>query len=359
MGSCMSLISSLSKEQNERSKEIDRYLEDERKKTQMLKLTKILLLGPGESGKSTILKQMKIIHLNGYSKDELVSYRNIVWGNILESIVNLINAIEKFGLEFTDPKNSQFSKQLKDIVDYSNADPTIDRNIGQMIKSVWTDDASRTAMERSNEFYMMDTAPDFFSEIDRIANTEYLPTENDVLKTRVRSTGITELAFSTERLNIRMYDVGGQRAERKKWIHCFEGVTSLIFVVSLSDYDQVLLEDETQNRMAESLVLFEAIVNSRWFLNSSFILFLNKIDLFKLKIRNNPLSNYFPEYAGGSDFGKAAKFMLWRFKQLNRQNLVVYPHLTCATDTQQISVVFSAVKDTLIKNFLKDSGIIL
>ena len=162
-----------------------------------------------------------------------------------------------------------------------------------------------------------------------------------------------------DKLRIHMFDVGGQRSERKKWIHCFENVTSIFFIVSLSEYDQVLLEDENQNRMAESLVLFESIVNSRWFLQSSFILFLNKIDLFKKKLKKNPLEKYFPEYKGGDDFSKAAKFVLWRFKQMNRQNLEIYPHLTCATDTQQIRVVVTAVRDTLFKNSLKDSGLMM
>jgi guanine nucleotide-binding protein subunit alpha len=45
-----------------------------------------------------------------------------------------------------------------------------------------------------------------------------------------------------------MFDVGGQRSERKKWIHCFENVTSIIFCVALSEYDQVLLEENSQVR---------------------------------------------------------------------------------------------------------------
>lgn len=84
--------------------------------------------------------------------------------------------------------------------------------------------------------------------------------------------------------SIHMVDVGGQRSERKKWIHCFEAVTSIIFCTSLSEYDQVLLEESKTNRMAESLVLFESIINSRWFARTSIILFLNKIDVFKVKV---------------------------------------------------------------------------
>lgn len=95
-----------------------------------------------------------------------------------------------------------------------------------------------------------------------------------------------------------MFDVGGQRSERKKWIHCFESVTSIIFCVALSEYDQVLLEESKQNRMLESLILFESVINSRWFVRSSIILFLNKVDLFKIKLAKVPLERYFPDYTG-------------------------------------------------------------
>lgn len=43
-----------------------------------------------------------------------------------------------------------------------------------------------------------------------------------------------------------MVDVGGQRSERRKWIHCFENVTSIIFLVALSEYDQILFESENE-----------------------------------------------------------------------------------------------------------------
>ena len=78
--------------------------------------------------------------------------------------------------------------------------------------------------------------------------------------------------------------MGGQRSERKKWIHCFEDVTSIIFLVALSEYDLVLVEDETANRMQESLRLFDSICNNKYFSNTAFILFLNKKDSFAEKV---------------------------------------------------------------------------
>lgn len=77
--------------------------------------------------------------------------------------------------------------------------------------------------------------------------------------------------------------------------------------------------------MMESLVLFDSVVNSRWFMRTSIILFLNKVDLFRQKLPRSPLSNYFPDYSGGNDVNRAAKYLLWRFNQVNRAHLNLYP----------------------------------
>lgn len=85
----------------------------------------------------------------------------------------------------------------------------------------------------------------YFREIDRMADPNYLPIDQDILRSRVKTTGITETMFRVGELTYRLFDVGGQRSERKKWIHCFENVTALVFLVSLSEYDQMLYEDES------------------------------------------------------------------------------------------------------------------
>jgi guanine nucleotide-binding protein subunit alpha len=160
----------------------------------------------------------------------------------------------------------------------------------------------------------------YFDSIERIGHHGYLPTDQDVLRSRVKTTGITETTFAINNLTYRMFDVGGQRSERKKWIHCFENVTAIIFLIAISEFDQVLIEDETvvcictirilrkfeqrcdiqlfvlQNRMQEALTLFDSICNSRWFVKTSIILFLNKIDLFREKLPHSPLDHYFPEF---------------------------------------------------------------
>jgi guanine nucleotide-binding protein subunit alpha len=84
----------------------------------------------------------------------------------------------------------------------------------------------------------------FFDNIDRIAGAGYIPDDQDVLRSRVKTTGIIETIFRIGDLTYRLYDVGGQRSERKKWIHCFENVTAIVFMVAISEYDQKLVEDE-------------------------------------------------------------------------------------------------------------------
>jgi guanine nucleotide-binding protein subunit alpha len=159
-----------------------------------------------------------------------------------------------------------------------------------------------------------------------------------------------------------MFDVGGQRSERKKWIHCFENVTAILFLVAISEYDQMLLEDEQVNRMNESLQLFDSIANSRWFLQTSIILFLNKIDLFRDKLLSgsSPLTYYFPDYAGKEDdYDAACEFFLQKFTDLNRSTSKhIYTHFTCATDTTQVKFVMAAVNDIVIQENLRRVGLI-
>ncbi|KAJ1994214.1 Guanine nucleotide-binding protein alpha-2 subunit [Dimargaris cristalligena] len=353
MGLCMSLDDS---EESARSAAIDKMIEEDRSK--LSRECKILLLGSGESGKSTIVKQMKIIHQNGYTLEELGLFRMTIYKNLIDSAQDLILGMKRIGLHPQLKPNRDFASVLMEYRMGNAFTVKLPTELVAGIESLWHDPVIPKVMDRSNEFYLMDSASYFFNNVKRIGETNYVPTEADVLRARSKTTGIIETRFNMGLLSIHMFDVGGQRSERKKWIHCFEGVTSIIFCVALSEYDQVLLEESKQNRMEESLVLFGSVINSRWFLRTSIILFLNKIDLFREKIPKIPLSRIFPEYTGGPDVNKAAKYILWRFTQKNRAKLYIYPHLTQATDTSNIRLVFAAVKETILQNALKDSGIL-
>lgn len=170
--------------------------------------------------------------------------------------------------------------------------------IAEAVKELWKDKGIHELVKYAAEYQLIDSAEYFFDEIDRIAKDDYCPTTNDLLRARARTTGITEIEFDFSGVHWRMVDVGGQRNERKKWIHCFQDVTALIFCVAMSEYDLKLYEDERVNRMHESVTLFEEICNCQWFNDTSIIMFLNKSDLFQEKIKAVDLKVCFEDYDG-------------------------------------------------------------
>jgi len=196
----------------------------------------------------------------------------------------------------------------------------------------------------------------YFKSIDRVFAPDWLPDDQDMLHSRLRTTGITESLFEMKNLTFRMMDVGGQRSERKKWIHCFEGVQCLLFMVALSGYDQCLVEDQNANQMHESMMLFESLVNGEWFKNKPIILFLNKDDLFREKLRISPVKKHFPDFAGAEgNYEDAAKYFADRFKGINRTaDREIYIHYTNATDTTLLKQTMNSVQDMIIQKNLNN-----
>lgn len=286
------------------------------------------------------------------------------------------------------------------------------------MKSIMEDVGVLHCISKSNEFQLFDSAAYFLMSIDRIAHPDYVPTFEDVLKSRIKTTGIVELSFdfrvSLQQLSgdddqgitdakralikaavffgllslpekdrhFRLIDVGGQRTERRKWIHCFDEVTAVIFVAALSDYHLRLEEDPTTNRMRESLNVFESIVKCPHLVNSALILFLNKADVFEESIRSKslPLWECFADYAGDNgDVDAAKSFVKSLFERIydssfggkvrlnnpcsnypERVQVAIdklYTHFTCATDTENISFVFEVTSDFLIRQILAKVGL--
>jgi len=189
---------------------------------------------------------MKIIHQNGYSPEELALYRLTIYKNVIDCAKALVAAMEQFDLLPTDPQTARYAEYI--MAFQVNPDPhhSLDQEVAEAVFEITKDPSYARTLERQQEFYMMDSAPYFFDEVKRICEPDYVPIESDVLRARTKTTGIYETRFSMGPLSIHMFDVGGQRSERKKWIHCFENVTSIIFCVALSEYDQVLLEESNQ-----------------------------------------------------------------------------------------------------------------
>eukprot|EP01121_Diplochlamys_sp_Union-15-3_P008046 TRINITY_DN2102_c0_g1_i7.p1 TRINITY_DN2102_c0_g1~~TRINITY_DN2102_c0_g1_i7.p1 ORF type:complete len:300 (-),score=39.76 TRINITY_DN2102_c0_g1_i7:255-1154(-) len=283
--------------QTKASQKITKEIQKDKKKYN--EEVRVLLLGPGESGKSTIFKQMKVIQDGGgYSEEDRKRFRVVVFSNIITQMKVLISSSEKLEIPIKNDTNKEYAREIENLAE--NDGEAWSSELAEKIKQLWADEGIQEVYQQRHKFQLNDSANYFFSSIDRIAQADYIPNLDDVLRARVRTTGIDETSFQIQDFRFRMMDVGGQRCERRKWIHCFEGnsVTAVIFCVGLSEYDQTLREETSQNRMKESLTLFEEICNSSWFRSTPIMLFLNKNDLFEKKLKQVDLSVCFPSYTG-------------------------------------------------------------
>ncbi|XP_043831892.1 guanine nucleotide-binding protein subunit alpha-14 [Dromiciops gliroides] len=349
-------LSAEEKESQRISAEIERQLRRDKKDAR--RELKLLLLGTGESGKSTFIKQMRIIHGSGYSDEDRKGFTKLVYQNIFTAMQAMIRAMDTLHIQYVSEQNKENAQMIREVeVDKVSMLP---RKQVEAIKKLWEDPGIQECYDRRREYQLSDSAKYYLSDIDRIALPSFVPTQQDVLRVRVPTTGIIEYPFDLENIIFRMVDVGGQRSERRKWIHCFESVTSIIFLVALSEYDQVLAECDNENRMEESKALFKTIITYPWFLNSSVILFLNKKDLLEEKIMYSHLISYFPEYTGPKQDVKAARdFILKLYQDQNPdKEKVIYSHFTCATDTENIRFVFAAVKDTILQLNLREFNLV-
>eukprot|EP00009_Paramoeba_aestuarina_P007404 CAMPEP_0201521224 /NCGR_PEP_ID=MMETSP0161_2-20130828/14285_1 /ASSEMBLY_ACC=CAM_ASM_000251 /TAXON_ID=180227 /ORGANISM="Neoparamoeba aestuarina, Strain SoJaBio B1-5/56/2" /LENGTH=266 /DNA_ID=CAMNT_0047919819 /DNA_START=74 /DNA_END=871 /DNA_ORIENTATION=+ len=251
----------------EKHRQIERDIRDDRKA--LATETKILLLGAGDTGKSTLIKQIKLIYKAGFLDEERHIFRDNIATNILVWMHTLIAAVQNLGLEWQNADSKAMAAKIVQQIGGGSLPPLDQRfpvltNNGDLLRALWKDPVIQKAYDQSHSFQLGESAKYFFDNLERIAASGYLPSDEDILFCRARTCGVVETTFKTEGQNFRVVDVGGQRSERRKWIHCFHEVTSVIFFAALSEYNLVLFEERGVNRMKESLKLFDEIVNCVW-----------------------------------------------------------------------------------------------
>ncbi|KAF7300818.1 Heterotrimeric G-protein alpha subunit 4 [Mycena kentingensis (nom. inval.)] len=458
---------------SERDLQLHKAAEKEMKETKarLAALVKVLLLGAGDSGKSTILKQMRLIHRKPFTANEKEEFRQLVFENLTHGMRTVVEALPGMGLELpvpprlkkdeeeegngsgsgsgsegarvsggernrggytrvygaddregregyvlgwapgecgcagtgTSADGAKIAKvfrqrQLEADVAASGGDETelqeadgvhpdaMERDLklienapdlrdgeafplkylGAVLR-LWEEPVIREAWSRGNEAALPDNLPYLITSLSRIFAADYVPTEQDILHTRARTIGISETRFQLADQEMLMVDVGGQKSERRKWIHCFQDVTSILFLVSLSGYDECLFEDRGSNRMQDAMTIWDSICHSQWFKQTSIILFLNKDDLFQRKIRTSPIRPFFPDFDGEPGNAVAGReYFKKRFGRLaikagrvngKGRDREVYIHVTNATNTELLRVVMAAVEDIVLRTSLHGAAL--
>lgn len=119
----------------------------------------IFAIGSGESGKSTIVKQMKIIHQNGYTMDELALYRLTIYKNLIDCAKALVGAMRQMEIEPTNPANKEYGSFLLDYIVDPDPHTPLNPKVGMAVASLWKDGSMGPLLARQSEFYLMDSAP--------------------------------------------------------------------------------------------------------------------------------------------------------------------------------------------------------
>ncbi|KAI8618420.1 guanine nucleotide binding protein, alpha subunit [Chytriomyces sp. MP71] len=425
----------------QQSKEIDKQIKKEEEAN--LDTAKLLLLGTGETGKSTILKQMRLINGVTFTEDEYIGFRSAIFMNIITCAKSLIHAMDTlkipYGFEAPPPPprpegqgveasgENGSSDSAKNVVpqqsltdaqlsttpatspdDDDSGEPklllkndpaaiaareafaAIDPAVGQAgpapdaaavirgvnirfgfvkgetlpsyiidaVKMIWKDTGIQYCYTRANEYQLIDCCSYFLNDIERVCHPDYMPTEQDILNARMMTTAITETKFEVQGVTFRVFDVGGQRSQRKKWAPYFDDVRAIIYLVAMNSYDQVCFEDSSANRMTESLNVFKSMCNHPMFKNTAVILFMNKIDLFRTKLETALIENYFPEFTGPNTYERGSEFFARQFLALNKNpEKKIYVHFTWATDTKQIKKILTMVNEIILSSNMASIGL--
>ncbi|KAI5586110.1 hypothetical protein POPTR_006G219500v4 [Populus trichocarpa] len=368
-------------EENAQAAEIERRIEQETKAEKHIQ--KLLLLGAGDSGKSTIFKQIKLLFQSGFDEAELKSYIPVIHANVYQTIKILHDGSKELAQNETDSLKYVISNENKDIgkklseIGGRLDHPRLTKELAQEIETLWRDAAVQETYACGHKLQVPDCTPYFMDNLQRLSDSNYIPTKEDVLYARVRTTGVVEIQFSPVGENkksgevYRLFDVGGQRNERRKWIHLFEGVTAVIFCAAISEYDQTLFEDENKNRMIETKELFEWVLKQPCFEKTSFMLFLNKFDIFEKKVLKAPLNacewfkDYQPISTGKQEIEHAYEFVKKKFEELyfqsttpDRVDRVFKIYRTTALDQKLVKKTFKLVDETLRRRNLFEAGLL-
>ncbi|XP_008403790.1 guanine nucleotide-binding protein subunit alpha-12 isoform X4 [Poecilia reticulata] len=271
----------------------------------------------------------------------------------------LVDARDKLGITWQSCENEKQGMLVmswEGRVGTTGVEPSEFQLYVMALSALWMDAGIQEAYTRRSEFQLSESVKYFLDNLDRIGQLSYIPSKQDILFARKATKGIVEHDFVIKKIPFKMVDVGGQRSQRQKWFQCFDGITSILFMVSSSEYDQVLMEDRRTNRLVESMNIFETIVNNKLFLNVSIILFLNKTDLLVEKIRIVDIRKNFPEFRGDPRLlDDVQEFLVQSFSRKRRnRGKPLFHHFTTAVDTENIRFVFHAVKDTILQENLKD-----
>jgi len=303
---------------------------------------KAIILGPGDSGKTTYWRQLRNLYANGLTEDEKVALIPLLRISIIEDMKRMV--------AFANESSIYLPEQIRNEISYlESIDAAIDDivpEIADAISKLWECPVIQKVYEQASFLCSSDHSSFFLDKVKEIFANDYYPSPEDIIKSRIRTTGINELRFLINDKKVILADIGGQKCERNKW-KVLQGINVVIFVVSLSDFNQMLFEEKSEGRTEDSIQLFEATIKSKGFSNLPLFLVFNKVDEFRKKFCKYPDSfrKAYPMYQGEmSDPDAAIQYIISTYKSRiptdRPENAHLYTYVTCAVDMEEMRSTF-------------------
>mmetsp|Transcript_10455 Transcript_10455/g.20034 ORF Transcript_10455/g.20034 Transcript_10455/m.20034 type:complete len:365 (-) Transcript_10455:142-1236(-) len=331
---------------------------------------KLVLVGPEQSGKSTLMKQLLRIHRGGMDQKKRKNFLEPVNRDIMSSMEILLEKVEKYGANDAKllyaPDLIGEVKRFREYLD-EHAGGTIDASIGVIISNIWKDAGIQRCLHTVNdaEYEINDSACYFFENTFRICRKEYTPSTDDVIRVRSRTTGIYQESFEHDGHTYQLVDLGGQRSERRKWKSCFAkgDVNAVLFLAAISGFNIMVKEDRSITQIEEAYHLFQRFTSEKETSGIAVILFLNKYDIFTEKIKTVDITDcpLLKDFKGDCrDAEEAAVYIEGIFEKVREgKDKQWFCHFTDATNEELMKDVFWDIKEYVLHLSLLRAGLLI
>lgn len=403
----------LEQEARKASDRIDKRIRKEWKEQRGKAIIKILLLGQSESGKSTTLKNMQLYSAPQSLQQEAHGWRTIIHLNLLRSmrlvmeilsqendenasrstdelhgllikLSPLKQAEEVLRMKISFPQEDGGSQMVlmdsgefsvRSVSDWMQAfnkmrriaayrgEPSFDMEPISILEAcaddmiaLWNNPASKQILEQ-RRIRLEESSGFFLDDIERIAKKDYLPTDRDILRARLRTVGMQEYKLSSNKgVDWYIYDVGSSRSQRSAWESFFEDANAIMFLVPLSCFDQYMPDDKHVNRVEDSLHLWKTTCSSKLLAKVPIILFLNKCDLLEKKLEAGiQLADFIPTFKDcPNNLESVTQRFKAKFTALHKEHSPsprkLYPHMTSVTEPGSTAIVIKIVDNIILQD---------
>ncbi|KAI0056631.1 G-alpha-domain-containing protein [Artomyces pyxidatus] len=231
------------------------------------------------------------------------------------------------------------------------------------LMTLWGSERVRDVLRR-RKVRLEEESGFFLNDLERVTQYNYMPTDDDVLKARLKTIGVSEYKFQMEAgdqrgAEWRIVDVGGSRFQRPTWVPFFDDVDAIIFLAPISAFDQPLSEDPKVNRLEDSVLLWKTVCSNKLLARVDLVLFLNKCDILGRKLESGiQLGRYVRSYGDrANDVDTASKYFLSKFSAIQRafspSPRRFYGFCTSVTETSTTAGIIASVRDIVLRQNLR------